>query len=174
MKEELLTAIPEINIIEDDDLKQKVINIWLKAIDFGNWSIADLHEMPFTLMDKPLPSIIQHTRAVTQIAHQSYNTVIETYKGKVTLNKDYIIAGAILHDVGKMSEYEKVDGRFQKSAHGASLKHTFSGVGFSFSEDLPYEIMHIIAVHSAEGDCLKRSPEAIIVWHADNTNADLF
>ena len=43
----------------------------------------------------------------------------------------------------------------------------------SFKRDIPYEVMHVIAVHSKEGDHVRRSPEAIIFHHADFTDFDL-
>ena len=36
--------------------------------------------------------------------------------------------------------------------------------------DLPWEIAHIIAAHSKEGDFIKRIPEAVIVNHCDFTD----
>jgi hypothetical protein len=53
------------------------------------------------------------------------------------------------------------------------LRHPFSGVGMAFKHGLPYEVMHIIAVHSKEGDFVRRSPEAIIYHHAEFADFDL-
>ena len=69
---------------------------------------------------------------------------------------------------------KKKDGGFQKSEAGKSLRHPFSGVGLCYDEGIPHEIMHIIAVHSKEGDTGKRTPEAAILHHADFSNFDIF
>ncbi|MCH8300653.1 MAG: hypothetical protein IIC39_08960, partial [Candidatus Marinimicrobia bacterium] len=57
--------------------------------------------------------------------------------------------------------------------HGKYLRHPFSGVGLSFRHDLPDEVMHIIAVHSKEGEGFQRTAEAIIFHHADFTDFEI-
>jgi hypothetical protein len=53
------------------------------------------------------------------------------------------------------------------------LRHPFSGVALAFKHEIPYEVMHIIAVHSKEGDFVRRSPEAIIYHHAEFADFEL-
>jgi hypothetical protein len=77
-----------------------------------------------------------------------------------------------------MLEFDKkpgTDGKPQvvKGFYGDMLRHPFSGVGMAFKHELPYEVMHIIAVHSKEGDFVRRSPEAIIYHHAEFADFDL-
>jgi hypothetical protein len=69
--------------------------------------------------------------------------------------------------VGKLLEYEKVDGRAVQSDRGKSLRHPFTGVALAMECGVPDEVCHIIATHAAEGDLVKRTPEAFIVHHAD-------
>jgi len=84
------------------------------------------------------------------------------------LNGDYLIAGALLHDVGKLMEYElKDDGTVVKSEIGKKMRHPVSGSKLAEECGLPEEVVHIIYAHSKEGDTIKRSPEAIIVHHCD-------
>ena len=67
----------------------------------------------------------------------------------------------------------KENGKVIKSKHGKYLRHPFSGVGLCFKYNIPDEVMHLIAVHSHEGDKFGRSPEAIILNHADFIDFDL-
>ena len=60
-----------------------------------------------------------------------------------------------------------------KSDYGRFLRHPFIGVGLGFKYKLPEEVLHIIAVHSKEGDGEKRSAEAIIFHHADFIDFEL-
>ena len=69
--------------------------------------------------------------------------------------------------MGKLLEYEKVDGRARQSGRGKALRHPFTGVHLAMSCGVPDEICHIIAAHSREGDLVQRSTEAIILHHAD-------
>ena len=88
--------------------------------------------------------------------------------------QDLLIAGAILIDIGKLIEYDKVDGKLVTSKAGHLLRHPFSGVSIADRFGLPYEVQHIIAYHAKEGDLAKRNVEAIIVHHADFVSFDPF
>jgi len=37
VKEKLLNAIPEFNLIEDPDLKEKTLKVWENALETGGW-----------------------------------------------------------------------------------------------------------------------------------------
>jgi len=80
---------------------------------------------------------------------------------------DTVIAGAILADVGKLLEYELVDGKAVQSDRGRKLRHPFTGVALAMECGIPDAVSHIIATHAGEGDMVKRSTEAYIVHHAD-------
>jgi hypothetical protein len=99
----------------------------------------------------------------------------DAYGNRRTLvNRDHLIAGALLADVGKLFEYDKKpDGTIYKSDFGKHLRHPFSGVGLAYKHRLPSEVLHIIAVHSKEGAGENRSPEAIIFHHVDFIDFDL-
>jgi putative nucleotidyltransferase with HDIG domain len=87
----------------------------------------------------------------------------------VTVNHQYVIAGALLHDVGKPIEYSKQDGKYVKSRIGRYLRHPVSGVWLAMEVGLPIKIAHMIGSHSFEGDRTPRTPEAIIIHQADFT-----
>ena len=66
-----------------------------------------------------------------------------------------VIAGAILADVGKLLEYEKIDGEPRQSARGQALRHPFTGVHLALSCGVPDDVCHIIATHAGEGNMVK-------------------
>ncbi|MEE8605230.1 MAG: HD domain-containing protein [Candidatus Aminicenantaceae bacterium] len=171
MRKKLLSLMPEFQLIQDTILQEKTINVWEEAIVTGNWDISDLLEMPFTLLVEQTPvNIITHTRAVTSCSLQIADVLLEEYKDRVRINKDFLLSGALLHDVGKLFEYEKESGIFKKSAAGQLLRHPISGAAFAYKFGLPQEVLHIIACHSKEGDGARKTVEAIIVNHADFVN----
>lgn len=175
MREELLALLPELKYFSDSELQEKVITVWHEALEKGSWKIEDLHEMPFTLLiEKTSVNLIEHTRAVTLCALKIADVISEAYGGRVKINKDYLLAGALLHDVGKLFEYKRENNRFVKSEEGKLLRHPVSGAAFASKHGLPQEVIHIIAAHSKEGDGLRRTVEAVIIHHADFTNFDLF
>jgi putative nucleotidyltransferase with HDIG domain len=108
---------------------------------------------------------VEHTKAVTAMCVQFAKIMKEFHDLKV--NMDYLIAGAILHDVGKIFEYCETP-----SELGQLFRHPLSGVYMAAREDLPLEVLHIIGTHSLEGELIKRTPEAAIVHHMDFAIAD--
>jgi putative nucleotidyltransferase with HDIG domain len=175
MREDILDLIPEIDAIADVGLRDLVLTVWIEAVKRGGWTVADLREMPFTLLlKKTAVNLIEHTRAVTRTAAGIGKVLGESYGGRVKVDSDILLAGAILHDVGKLFEYGRGKDGFVKSREGDLLRHPISGAAFAFKHGLPQEVVHIIAAHSKEGDGLRRTIEAVIVNHADFVNFDIF
>ena len=67
-----------------------------------------------------------------------------------------------------------IDGKLGTSRDGKLLRHPFSGVSVADRFGLPFDIQHIIAYHSKEGDLGKRTVESIIVHHADFVSFEPF
>lgn len=171
MSKRLLSIMPEFQLIVDDDLRKKSLEIWAAALDESGWSIEDLKVMPFTLLIPGVAvNIIEHTRAVTRCSAEIGTVLIQEYGERISLNRDFMISGALLHDVGKLFEYERKEGRFVTSEAGKLLRHPISGAAFAARFGLAPEILHVIAAHSKEGDGARRTVEAVIVNHADFVN----
>ena len=173
MRDRLLSILLEIEWVEDTDLREKVIATWLDGLERGGWTPEDVARMPFTLAKKVSASFAQHVRSVTRICAAVSDTFDEIYNGvDLKLDKDMLLAGALLHDVGKLVEMEEVDGAFRKSADGKLVRHAFSGVALADAHGVPAAVQHIIGTHSKEGDPFKRIPESIICHFADFMNFD--
>ena len=175
MSEMVLRLLPEIDEIRDAKLRDKVVACWQEAIDFRGWSEELLLNMPFTLLAENVQiTFISHVRAVAAMCI-ACDKVLEEYHGakRTKVNRDYLIAGALLADVGKLLEFEIVNGKPVKSDYGKHIRHPFSGVGLAFKHGLPSEVMHVIATHSKEGAGEKRLPESIIFHHADFIDFEL-
>ncbi|HID73687.1 MAG TPA: HDIG domain-containing protein, partial [Thermoplasmata archaeon] len=143
----LLDALPEIGMIEDDGLRGKVISVYLAAMERGGWE--DLHDVPFTLLIPDLErDLVDHTRTVTRMA-------MAVADARIDLDRDTVIAGALLHDVGKLLEYRPGPER-RKSHFGQLVRHPVSGAGLAMEYGLPDEVVHIIAAHSKEGEAVGR------------------
>lgn len=173
MKEELLKKIPELNEIRDKDIREKTIAAFIDALTTGGWKIADLDRIPFSLLIPNNPvSFLTHTRAVTAVALKAAEVINEAYKDHVQIDRDILLSGALLHDVGKLLEYEETEQGFRKSPYGKVMRHPFSGAGLALKYGLPGEVQHIIATHAHEGDGAFRTPASAIVHHADFMNFD--
>jgi len=172
MREELLRILPEIGLIEDDTLREGVAKTWESGLSRGGWTPGDIERMPFTLAKVVDINFAQHVRSVSKISLSVYETFEEIYQGKLSLDRDVILAGALLHDVGKLLEMEEANGVFRKSPEGKLVRHPFSGVALADANGIPAEVQHIIGTHSKEGDPYKRTPEAVVVHLADFMNFD--
>jgi len=171
MKAEITKLFPEIEQIKDEKLRAKVVSTWEEAIEEGGWRTEDLETIPFTLLIPECKiNLITHTRAVTRTALQIASVLSDFYKEKVEINFDFLIAGAILHDVGKILEYAKESGKVVKSKTGKLLRHPFSGSALAYKHGLSEEVIHMIATHAREGDGGYRSIEAMIIHYADFIN----
>jgi putative nucleotidyltransferase with HDIG domain len=174
MKDKIRELIPEFSQIRDDELREKVLAVWEDALREGGWKAEDLLRMPFTLMAENVKiNFIEHVRTVCRMCIEVEKVLSEAYGNRMKINRDHLIAGALLADVGKLVEYEEKDGRFVKSQKGEFLRHPFVGVGMCYRRGLPEGVMHVVATHSKEGDIMARSPESVIFHHADFIDFDL-
>jgi putative nucleotidyltransferase with HDIG domain len=174
MRKKLETLLPEIQFIGDANLRELTTRVWLEAMKEAGWTIEDLPVMPFTLLiPRTDVSLVQHTRAVTRTALRIAEVLMKEYGPRVAIDRDILLSGAVLHDVGKLFEYQRDEGKFVKSRSGEMLRHPISGAAFASRHGLPQEVLHIIAAHSKEGDGARRTIEAIIVNHADFVNFDV-
>jgi putative nucleotidyltransferase with HDIG domain len=159
---------PEVDWIKDDDLKEKVLQVWEYALENSPLTPKDLDEIPFTLLVKDLKvSFMTHKRAVVHVSVAAANEMKKQFGDELPIDMDVLTAAAILVDVGKLLEYDRVEGKLGTSETGRVLRHTFSGAGLAMKFDLPPRVVHAIAYHSKEGDMAKRTPEGYILHHVD-------
>jgi len=161
---------PELNWIEDQELREKTAKTWELALERSVLTGEDLQRIPFTLLCGPdlKVSFMDHKRAVVHIARDSGNKMNEFFKDELPVNMDVLIAGAILADVGKLLEYVlDENGNSIQGNYGKYLRHPFSGVSIAEECGVPADVCHIIATHAGEGNMVKRTTEAYITPHAD-------
>jgi putative nucleotidyltransferase with HDIG domain len=159
-QDEFKKLLPEVSQIHNQKLADAVLKTWLLAQERGGWRVGDLKHIPFTLLVQTKTSLLEHTRRVTRMA-------MAVARERGDLNMDYVIAGGLLHDVGKLLEYEKRGRHVVKSRSGELVRHPISGYGLTRETGLPLEVSHIVMSHSDEGEKVKRTPEAILIHHCD-------
>lgn len=157
--------------ISDTNLRDKVVRAWLLACRRGNWKdVVDLKKIPFTLLvDSKGIDLVEHTIAVTKGALALARAQIETCSSlPYNINFDRLIAGGLLHDVGKLLEIEPDGaGGYRKSHSGKCARHPISGAIIAAEEGLPFEVVNIIACHSGEGEGRHQVVETVFIHQAD-------
>ncbi len=162
---------PFLDQIDNTDLRTKVIKTWVDGCRQGGWtSLAQLKTMPFTLATDPMGiSFLEHTRAVTQGALGLADAQLGNYENlPYHIDRDKIIAGGLLHDIGKLLEIESdTQGGWRMSHNGKCMRHPISGVILAEKAGVPEDILNIIACHAKEGEGRSQVVETVLVHQAD-------
>ena len=170
----IVELIPELKEISDLSLRNKTEAALKKAIELGGWTEEDLHNIPFTLLipelmenGKPKVSIIQHIRAVTQMCMATFDQYKSLGMANY-LNRDELISGGLLHDVGKFVEYAKdTNGKVYQTRPGKYIRHPALGLELVYEFEFPLIVKQAIVFHSKEGDKIERFPEVEIIHRCD-------
>ena len=176
MTDKIESYFPGIQNIKEQNLRRIVRETFIEALKTGGWNAEDMNTIPATLLIPDCPfSFLQHTIAVTSCALAVGREMKKIYGDALQIDFDVLIAGGLLHDVGKLLEIERdPEGGFRKSAGGKLLRHPISGTAIASGKGAPDEVLHIIACHSKEGEAVRRTTEAIIIHHADFSNFEPF
>lgn len=115
--------------------------------------------------------LLEHTLEVLKYCETSKEMFPE-------LNEDLLIAGALLHDIGKLEEMEMTT-RIKSTNKGLFMGHIVLGASkiskkmeeLEIEEDIKDKIIHLIVSHHgfAENESPKEPmfPEAVALYHAD-------
>ncbi|MCS3765873.1 MULTISPECIES: HD domain-containing protein [Bradyrhizobium] len=162
----------ELAELESTDIREKVIDAWTYALTReGCRSLTDLQgsARPDGWVLKT-GSQLDHVRGVTRLSTR-YGDELALMYPSLPLKRDVLIAGAMIHDVGKPLEYNLQKRELWSSkthvSGWPSARHPVHGWHVCLTVGLPEEIAHIAAVHSSEGNFVVRSLEARIVHHCD-------
>ncbi len=174
---EIEAALAEaLNLIQDEDLRKKTVDCWMLGIAEGGWqSLGELTEMPFTLLTPTRGvNFLEHTLAVTFSAIGLAEAQRKHYASMpYEINMDWLVAGGLVHDIGKLLEFERTpEGKYVKSHHGRCTRHPISGTVLAATAALPVEVQNIVACHAKEGDGRPKRIETVLVHQADFATFD--
>ena len=148
-----------------------MVEAWFLGCERGKWhNVSELKDMPFTLLTETRGvNFIEHTIAVTEGALALAEAQINTYNQlPYTINIDRLVAGGLLHDVGKLMEIEKDgSGGYRKSHSGKCARHPISGAILAAEVGLDEEMVNTIACHAKEGDGRPQVIETVLIHQAD-------
>jgi len=112
--------------------------------------------------------LMEHTLSVTKLCLSMVKDFEKQYKVKV--NKDYLIAGALLHDIMKVFMLKKKGKAWEMT--GVLLDHAVFTAAELYSRNFPEEVVHMVAAHGGEtGMATPRTIEAMILYQADFADA---
>src|SRR5438445_2103857 len=176
---QIAQLFPSLMKIKQKSLREKVAAVWTEAITTGcggkGWTFAELRAVKFTLLAGEIDmKFVEHLNSCARQCIAIADVLKKSFRCTIPIQRDYLIAGALLADVGKPLEYDKdKSGKVVQGKFGQQLRHPFSGVALAYKHGIPGEVLHIIATHSHEGDKVERSIESIIFHHADFVDFDI-
>ncbi len=166
-----------INRIENSELRQ-LLNLFFNDVEFTDKFFtspaAKYHHHNYK------GGLLIHTLEVVTICE----TITELYS---EINKDLLITGAILHDIGKIETYYMKDNTIDMTKRGRLIDHLHISASLveekmnlmEMNEELEDKLIHMILSHHGEtklgwGSTVDpKIPEAIALHQADDMSAKI-
>ena len=175
--EELLRELKKIvDTIEDPSIKKLLNDFFTDRNFIARFKLAPAAKK---LHQAYLGGLIEHTALVVKLAV----AVADFYPH---VNRDLLIAGAFLHDIGKIAELE-YDRVFDYTDRGRLMGHLVIGARMveekigsikNFPEQTADLILHLILSHHGEmqygSPVVPVLPEAVILHHIDHMDATVW
>lgn len=166
-----------VNNIQDEELRQKVTEllqdhtIIIGGVSFGGLPL-ETSPASRNLHHSYPKGLVQHMETVATISIALSEIVEKTYHTPV--NRDTVLATALLHDIMKPLTYTQEGETYGTSSLGERLDHLSLAVSELVRRDFPLEIIHAVAAHHGKGGPISpRTIEALICSLADGTDASL-
>ncbi|MFC7134769.1 MULTISPECIES: HD domain-containing protein [Salinibaculum] len=163
-------AFPELDDIQNDDLRGKVVEAWVRALDRGGWK--HIEDIPYAWNIHEVTNV-EHVRGVTRIARESATEQREFHGADPDV--DVVVAACLLHDVGKCYEYvdfvdeEKLLDPDPEYAT-EEVPHSLSGYALAHEVGCPLAVQR--AIPHFIGEIPTRTMEAELVKSANSASSN--
>lgn len=166
---ELEKLFPAFLEIGDEALREQAERAMLLAMEQGGWDESSIRLCPVTLNWEDCDvSWVEHVTDVTKLCMMEYDALEKYYtRHGVPFDRDTVVAGALLHDIGKLTEFTMKDGSVTHGKDFELMRHPLSGALIASRAGLPNTIVHLIATHSFEGDRSYHTAESAFVRTID-------
>jgi putative nucleotidyltransferase with HDIG domain len=169
-REQVEEAFPELDEIESDELREKVVEAWCLGLERGGW--RDIHDIPYAWNIHETDNV-EHVRGVTRIAMRSAEEQRDFHGAAPEM--DVVIAACLLHDVGKCYEYvdfvdddvlDTPDPEYATS----EVPHSISGYALAHEVGCPLAVQR--AIPHFLGEVPTRTLEAELVKSANSASSN--
>jgi putative nucleotidyltransferase with HDIG domain len=168
-------SLPELALIGNATLREQVVTAWSLAL--AESEFARIDDIPGAGDWKSPPmrdgSQAHHLRGVATMAVGMARGMQAVFPA-LQIDFDVLVAGALLHDVGKAFELSPRNLARWRAAPARTglpaIRHPVYGVHVALMAGLPEAVVHIVGGHSmyGEGSLINPSIEDLLVQHADH------
>lgn len=153
-------------------LRDMVIEAWVRC--WRESDNKDLGKAPFRCeLEGDIETLVRHTNATAKMTIAAAKEFERIYQ--VTLNRDWLLAGAILHDVDKVILQRRNENKVEITERARQIVHGKYGAEIAEQVGIPRGIVNIIASHSANHPSEPpASAEAILVARVDGASYDSY
>jgi hypothetical protein len=163
-------AYPELDHIENNALREKVVEAWTLGLERGGWQ--HIEDIPYAWNIHEVTNV-EHVRGVTEIAVES--ATIQRERHGADPDVDVLVAACLLHDVGKCYEYTEYvdDDRLadpDPTYAGDTIPHSLSG--YALAHEVGCSIPVKRAIPHFLGEIPSRTLEAELVKSANSASSN--
>ena len=136
-------TVSQLMQIKDTSLRDKVAAVWNESLTTGcggkGWTFAEIRAIPFTLLAGKIDlTFVEHLNSCVKQCIAIADILKTVFGDRIPVQRDHLIAGSLLADVGKMLEFDKnATGKVIKGHFGDMLRHPFSGVALCYKHGIP-------------------------------------
>jgi putative nucleotidyltransferase with HDIG domain len=160
--------LPEVEQIQNSSLREAVVSIWAVAWESSEWKVLD--QCPKGPDLPPTRTLVTHSRTVAQISLNMCDVLGR--QNALSINKDDVIAIALLHDVCKLHEFTRTPAGCEKSEIGKKYQHGFLSAYWAQEAGLSTDLVHAVIAHTPLSGVIPQTQEALIVHYADFADTD--
>lgn len=166
---QLELIFPALLEIKDEKLRSESLEAMKMAMEQGGWNKENIALCPVTLNWKGCDvSWVEHVTDVTKLCIMEFDELEKYYRRhEIEFCRDIVVAGALLHDIGKLTEFILRSGEVVHGEDYEIMRHPLSGALIAAKSGLPNKIVHLIAVHSFEGERSNQTAESDFVRDID-------
>src|SRR5438046_807704 len=131
---QIAQLFPSLKKIKEKSLREKVAAVWNEAITMGcggkGWTFDELRAVKFTLLAGDIDmTFVEHLNSCARQCIAISDILKESFRCSIPIQRDYLIAGALLADVGKPLEFDKdASGNEIQGKLGQQVRHSFSSL----------------------------------------------
>jgi putative nucleotidyltransferase with HDIG domain len=163
-------AFPELEDVADTDLRERVVEAWVLALERGGWK--QITDVPYAWNIDEV-SNVEHVRGVTRIARDTAAEQASFHDASPDV--DVVLAACLLHDVGKCYEYPAfVDDDLlldpDPTYVSEEIPHSLSGYALAHEVGCPLAVQR--AIPHFIGEIPTRTLEAELVKSANAASSN--